>query len=113
MMIIQIINGQSGSYMRIVGISNGHMLATGAADPAPFWAHQFVGISGGIMSFLDWVCSNSTVASPGARTISIGSSGTATIIGSDFNGQLSYDGKFMVGTETFATGAFALDVITH
>jgi hypothetical protein len=60
------------------------------------------------------VSSNSAVTAPsGTQTISIGSSGTATINGSDFNGQLSYDGKFMVGTETFATGAFALDVITH
>jgi uncharacterized protein YjbI with pentapeptide repeats len=112
MMIIQIIDGQSGSYMRIVGISNGHILATGVADPAPFWAHQFVGISGGVMSSLDWVCSNSAVTIPGSRTISISSSGAVTLTGSDFNGQLSYDDKFMVGTETFATGVVALDVIT-
>ena len=63
------------------------------------------------MSSLDWVCSNAAVTLPGAKTISISSSGAVTLTGSDFNGQLSYDDKFMVGTETFDTGVFALDVI--
>ena len=114
MMIIQITDGQSSTTSNIAGTSYGHMLAAGA-DPAPFWLHRTLSIAGGIISFhLSWVSSNSAVTRPaGTQTISIGSSGTATIIGSDFNGQLSYDGKFMVGTETFATGAFALDVITH
>ena len=113
-LIIQITNGQSSSTSKIAGTSYGHMLAAGA-DPAPFWLHRTLSITGGIISFnLSWVSSNSAVTAPAVtQTISIGSSGTATIIGSDFNGQLSYDGKFMVGTETFATGAFALDVITH
>jgi hypothetical protein len=114
MMIIQITDGQSSTTSNIAGTSYGHMLAAGA-DPAPFWLHRTLSIAGGIISFhLSWVSSNSAVTAPaGTQTISIGSSGTATIIGSDFNGQLSYGGKFMVGTETFATGAFALDVITH
>jgi hypothetical protein len=114
MLIMQITDGQSSTTSNIAGTSYGHMLAAGA-DPAPFWLHRTLSIAGGIISFhLSWVSSNSAVTAPaGIQTISIGSSGTATIIGSDFNGQLSYDGKFMVGTETFATGAFALDVITH
>ena len=114
MLIIQIIDGQSSATSNIAGTSYGHMLAAGA-DPAPFWLHRTLSITGGIISFhLSWVSSNSAVTAPaGTQTISIGSSGTATIIGSDFNGQLSYDGKFMVGTETFATGVFALEVITH
>jgi hypothetical protein len=113
-LIIQITNGQSSSTSKIAGTSFGHMLAAGA-DPAPFWLHRTLSITGGIISFhLTWVSSNPAVTAPaGTQTISIGSSGTATIAGSDFNGQLSYDGKFMVGTETFAAGAFALDVITH
>ena len=114
MLIIQIIDGQSSATSNIAGTSYGHMLAAGA-DPAPFWLHRTLSITGGIISFhLSWVSSNSAVTRPtGTQIISIGSSGTATIIGSDFNGQLSYDGKFMVGTETFATGVFALEVITH
>ena len=114
MVIIQIIDGQSSYYSQIVGISYGHMLATGIADPAPFWVQHTIGITGGVISFESWVSSNSAVTAPaGTQTISIGSSGTATLTGSDFNGQLSYDGKFIVGTETFDTGVFALDVITH
>ena len=114
MLIIQITDGQSSATSNIAGTSYSHILATGA-DPAPFWLHRTLSITGGIISFhLSWVSSNSAVTRPtGTQIISIGSSGTATIIGSDFNGQLSYDGKFMVGTETFATGVFALEVITH
>jgi hypothetical protein len=114
MMIIQITDGQSTSSTSLIaGISYGHMLATGA-DPAPFWVHQTIGITGGVISYLSWVSSNSAVTAPTAtQTISIDSSRTVTVNGSDFNGQLSYDGKFMVCTETFNAGVFALDVITH
>ncbi|MGA2782503.1 MAG: hypothetical protein ABSF13_11395 [Smithella sp.] len=114
MRIIQIIDGQSSNYMRIVGASPGYMLATtGTTDPAPFWAYQLIGITGGVMSSLDWVCSNSAVTPPGTKTISVSSSGAVTSTDSDFNGQLSYDAKFMVATETFDTGVFALDVIMY
>ena len=66
------------------------------------------------MTFIDWLSSNPAVTAPArAKNISISSSKTATIIGSDFNGQLSYDEKFMVGTETFSTGVFALDIFTY
>ena len=114
MMIIQIIDVHSSHTSHISGVWYGHMLATGAADPAPFWVHQTISIDGGKMYTLSWVSSNSTVTAPTKPPfISIGSSRTATVTGSDFNGQLSYDGKFIVGTETFDTGVFALDVITY
>jgi hypothetical protein len=92
------------------------MLATtDATDLAPFWAYQVIGISGGVMSYETWVSSNSavTLTPPGTKTISVSSSGAVTSTNSDFNGQLSYDEKFMIGTETFDTGVFALDVIMY
>jgi hypothetical protein len=116
MMIIQITDGQSSNYMRIAGASPGYMLATtDATDLAPFWAYQVIGISGGVMSYETWVSSNSavTLTPPGTKTISVSSSGAVTSTNSDFNGQLSYDEKFMIGTETFDTGVFALDVIMY
>jgi len=113
MMIIQLIDGQSSSYMRIVGGYYGYMLATGAAYPAPFWAYQLIDLSGGVMSSWIWECSNAAVTPPGTKTISVSSSGAVTSTDSDFNGQLSYDQKFMIGTETFDAGVFALDVIIY
>jgi hypothetical protein len=114
LMIIQIINGECNCYIsNIAGISYGHMLTTGAY-PAPFWVDQKISITGGVMSFISWLSSNPAVTAPtGTQNISISSSKTATITGSNFNGQLSYDEKFMVGTETFDTGVFALDVFTY
>jgi hypothetical protein len=112
MKIIQLIDGQSSSYMRIVGGYYGYMLATGTA-PAPFWAYQLIDLSGGVMSSWTWDCSNAAVTPPGTKTISVSLSGAVTSTNSDFNGQLSYDQKFMVGTETFDAGVFALDVIIY
>lgn len=114
LMIIQIINGECNCYTsNIAGTSYGHVLATGV-DPAPFWVYQTISITGGVMTFIDWLSSNPAVTAPaGAKNISISSSKTATIIGSDFNGQLSYDEKFMVGTETFSNSVFALDIFTY
>ncbi|MCX6226230.1 MAG: carboxypeptidase regulatory-like domain-containing protein [Bacteroidia bacterium] len=115
-MIIQIINGECNCYTsNIAGTSYGHVLATGV-DPAPFWVDQTISITGGVMKFDIWLRSNPAVTSPGTKNISISSSKTATIIGSDFNGQLSYDEKFMVGTETFRTNnvnVFAMDIFTY
>ena len=114
MIIIQIIDGQSSHANHISGVWYGHMLATGVADPAPFWLHQTISIDGGKMYTLSWVSSNSEVTAPiEPPFISIDSSRTVTGTGSDFNGHLSYDGTFMVGTETFDTGVLALDVITY
>jgi hypothetical protein len=82
---------------------------------APFWAHQTIDIdSNGVMSFSDWVSSNVSVTGPtNTPTISIGLTGTATIAGSDFHGQLSDDQMFMIGTQTSDTGAYSLMVITR
>jgi hypothetical protein len=118
LMIIQITSGQSSSVSSIVGTSYLHMLAAGS-DPAPFWAHQPIDItSAGLMTLGLWECSNvSESGHTGTATMSISSSGTATVIPSagtsDFHGQLSYDGTFMIGVETYADGAFALDVFTY
>ena len=114
-MIIQIINGECNCYTsNIAGTSYGHVLAAGVDPAAPFWVDQTIIINGGVMTFQDWLSSNSAVTKPtDTRIISISSSKTATITGSDFNGQLSYDEKFMVGTETFRTNVFALDVYTY
>jgi hypothetical protein len=117
MMIIQITNDQSSSTSQIAGTSFIHTLATGADD---YWAHQSMSItSGGVMTFNpDFVTSGSGSGPSGTETISIGSSGTATLAGSalyqtTFHGQLSYDGKFLVGTQTTDTGVYTLNVITH
>ncbi|PKN38980.1 MAG: hypothetical protein CVU62_01920 [Deltaproteobacteria bacterium HGW-Deltaproteobacteria-2] len=117
MMIIQITDGQSSSTSQIAGTSFIHTLATGADD---FWSHQSMSItSGGVMTFNpDYVTSGSGSGPSGTETISIGSSGTATLAGSalyqtTFHGQLSYDGKFLVGTQTTDTDVYSLNVITH
>jgi hypothetical protein len=121
MLIIQITDGQSNTISQAAGTSLfNHMLATGAA-PAPFWAHLSMDITnGGVITFNgDWLCSNGAVPGPsGSETMTIGSSGTATLAGSTiqettFNGQLSFDGKFMVATQTFDTDVYSLNVITH
>ena len=69
------------------------------------------------MSFSEYVNSASETVFTGTATMSISSSGTATVTPStgtsDFHGQLSYDGKFMIGVETYSTGTYALDVFTY
>lgn len=91
-----------------------HILAAGDAI-VPFWAHQTIDIdSNGVMNFSDWVSSNGSVTGPtDTPTIAFGSTGTATIAGSDFHGQLSDDHMFMIGTQTSETGAYTLMVITR
>jgi hypothetical protein len=117
MLIIQITNGQSSSLSQVVGTSYVHLLGTGAS-PAPFWAHETVSIaSGGVISFADWVNSGSESVHSNTGTMSIGSSGTATVTltsgTTDFHGQLSYDGTFMVATETYEPDVYTLDIFTH
>jgi len=96
------------------GTTFNHILTAGT-DPAPFWAHQTINInSEDVMSFSDWVSSNVSLTGPtDTPTISINSTGTATINGSDFHGQWSADGKLMIGTQTFSTDAYSLMVITR
>jgi len=117
MMIIQLTDGQSSSTS--AGTFFGHMLTVGSGTEAPFWAHQAIRITSGVMTFSDWVCSNAAVSGPSSSvtyTLSVNSSGTATIAQSsgstDFHGQVSYDGTFMVGIQTFGTNEYSLMVIT-
>lgn len=90
-----------------------HMLT--ARDATGFWAHQTIDIdSNGAMSFSDWVSSDASVTGPADNpSISISLTGTATITGTDFHGQLSDDNMFMVGTQTFDNGSYSLMVITR
>jgi hypothetical protein len=115
--VFNITNGQSSSTSQVAGTSYDHILAVGSEN---FWAHQSMDItSGGVITYNgDWVDSTSGSGPTGSETISIGSSGAATLAGAaiqetSFNGQLSYDGKFMVATQTLDTGVYSLNIITQ
>ena len=115
LMFIQVTTGQSSAVSQVAGTSYGHMLDSGTS---PYWKYLTMSItSGGAVTFPGGWDTNGTESIPtGTATMSIGLSGNATITPpsgtSDFNGQLSYDGTFMVATET--DGSYAqLDVITH
>jgi hypothetical protein len=115
--IIQITGRNDYADDVLFGTLFGHMLATGGS-PTPFWAHQTITVASGVggmaMSYSDWLSSNSSVTGPTTiDTGSISSSGTVAINGSDFHGQISDDGMFMVGTQTFATGIYSLIVVTR
>ena len=105
LMVIQITDGQTGnSVSNVVGTWIDHILAVGGAD---FWAHQNIAINNtGVMTFSNWVDNDIAISGPDAtETIAIGSTGTATIQGTDFHGQLSYDGQFLIGTRTIDLGS--------
>ena len=92
-----------------------HMLAVGTS-PAPFWLHSTAtAYSGGIMTFSDWVSSNFAITNPGESYHGlISASGTVTIIEMPtYNGQVSNDGKFIVATQTNATGVYSLQINTN
>jgi uncharacterized repeat protein (TIGR02543 family) len=92
-----------------------HMLAVGNS-PAPFWLHSTATVdSGGIMTFSDWVSSNSAITNPGGSYRGlISASGTVTITEMPtYNGQVSNDGKFIVATQTNATGVYSLQINTN
>ena len=105
LMVIQITDGQTGnSVSDVAGTWIDHILAVGGAD---FWAHQNIAINNtGVMTFSNWVDNDIAISGPDAtETIAIGSTGTATIQGTDFHGQLSYDGQFLIGTRTIDLGS--------
>lgn len=105
LMVVQITDGQTGNATSdVAGTWYDHMLGVGTS-PAAFWAHQTVAInSAGVMTYSNWVCDSALMSGPDdATTIAIGSTGTATILGTDFHGQLSYNGQFLVGTQTAAS----------
>jgi uncharacterized repeat protein (TIGR02543 family) len=92
-----------------------HMLAVGNS-PAPFWIHfSATADSGGIMTFSDWVSSNFAITnSGGSYHRSISELGTVTITEMPtYNGQVSNDGKFIVATQTNATGVYSLQINTN
>jgi hypothetical protein len=116
MIIIQITDNQSSSTSGVAGTWHNHMLTVGSFN---LWAHQTINITdAGIMTFSDWASSNASLAGPtGSETITVASSGTATLSGSDtagmtFNGQVSYDGTFMIATQTLYSGEYSLMVFT-
>ncbi len=112
--VIQITNGQSSSVSQVAGTAYSHMLDSGTS---PYWKYLTMSITdGGVISFIDFDTNGSETIPLGTATMSISGSGAATITPpsgtSDFNGQLSYDGTFMVGTETDDSYA-QFDIITH
>ncbi len=101
------------------GTSTGHMLA-GGVSPVPlwnqssgFWAYYTATVnSTGTMALSSSVSSSASVNLNGQSfPSSINDSGTVTLAG-DFHGQASDDGKFIVGTETYASGVHALIIYT-
>jgi hypothetical protein len=93
-----------------------HMLAVGASS-APFWTHSTAKTdSGGLMTFSDWISSNFAITTnPGGSYHGwISASGTVTITEMPtYNGQVSNDGKFIVATQTNATGVYSLQINTN
>jgi hypothetical protein len=69
--------------------------------------------SGGGMTFSGFNTSNGSFAAPATTSGTISSSGVVTIAAiSSYHGQMSYDGKFIVGTQTLASGVYALQIDT-
>jgi hypothetical protein len=96
------------------GTSAAHMLA-GGSTPAPFWLHFTSTVaSGGVITLSDWVSSNSGITNPGTTDHGfIDASGTVTITEKPtYHGQVSDDGKFIVATQTNASGVYSLQVNT-
>jgi hypothetical protein len=69
--------------------------------------------SGGGMTFSGFNTSNGSFTVPSSTSGSISASGVVTITGiSSYHGQMSYDGEFIVGTQTLASGVYALQIDT-
>jgi len=116
MLVIFQITGQTYTAGLLpAGTSAAHMLAVGNHAPAPFWLHFTSTVaSGGVMTLSDWVSSNSGITNPDTTNHgSISASGTVTITGMPtYHGQVSDDGKFIVATQTNASGIYSLQVNT-
>jgi hypothetical protein len=113
LMIIQIPEtGQFTTGPLSAGIAYAHMLGCGTGFAA--WIHDTTTVaSDGTMTFSDWVDSFGGSAPSTTYTGNIAdTSGTLTITGNDtFNGQISHDKKFIVGTQT-NSGYYFLNVNT-
>jgi hypothetical protein len=117
LMIINFTTGQSETVGAVpAGTFYRHELACGAS-PAPWWDHKTITVtSGGGITFSDFVSSSSSVTAPtGTFTGSISdASGTIAISGmKSYHGQISYDGKFVVSTQTNDSGIYSLSVMTR
>jgi uncharacterized repeat protein (TIGR02543 family) len=113
--IIQIIGQTYIAGILPAGTYYTHMLAIGAS-PAPFWLHSTDTVDrGGIMTFGDWMSSNFAIANLGESYHGlISASGAVTISEMPaYNGQVSNDGKFIVATQTNATGVYSLQINTN
>ena len=115
MLIIFQLTGQTYTAGAVpVGTAAMHMLAVGAS-PAPMWIHATISTaSGGVMTFRDWVSNNSGSTAPTTpNTGSIDTAGTVSLLeDATFHGQVSSDGKFVVGTRTLGNGVYSLQVTT-
>jgi hypothetical protein len=105
LMIIQITGQTYTAGLLPAGVWDSHMLGSGAM---PFWVHYTNTVdSSGVMTFTDWVPSNTGILNPTLTTTytgSITSTGTVTIAGNtSYHGQMSDDSKFTVGTQTVTT----------
>jgi hypothetical protein len=114
LMVFQITNGQSSSISQAQGVSWNHILGVGSID---FWAHHSMSInSAGVITFdSNWEDNSALLDPPSdSPTLSISSSGAATMSGdhATFHGQLSYDGKFLVATQSYGGGVYSLMVVT-
>jgi hypothetical protein len=113
LMVIQITTGQTTTAGAVPdGTLYGHMLALGAS-PAPFWAHYTSAASSGTISYNNVVSSSPSVTSFGSVTgATIGTTGDITFSGTGYtyHGQQSYDGYFVVGTETMNSTRYLMTV---
>jgi hypothetical protein len=113
LMIMQI-TGQIYSAGAIpAGTSVVHFLASGASA---FWVHAtYTTDNTGGITFSNWVSSNTGVVAPTTPyTGALSSSGVVTITGNpSYHGQMSNDGKFMVGTQTVGTNNNIYSLVVH
>jgi hypothetical protein len=88
-----------------------HLLGIGSQFGWSYFTNTVA--SGGGMTFSDFHTSNGSFTIPATTSGSIGASGVVTIAGiSSYHGQMSYDGKFIVGTRTLSDGVYSLQVDT-
>lgn len=79
---------------------------------AALWANYTFTVNSGTMTIIKWMDSNGGSLTGATLISSTTPTGTVTLTGYDFNGQLSDDGKFMIATETFSS-TYALVVTTQ
>jgi len=110
LLIIQITGAEFTVGALPAGISASHLLGCGTG-----WIHNTITVDGsGGMTFSDWVDSFGGSAPVGTYTGNItDTSGTLLIDGNlTYQGQISHDGKFTVGTQT-NSGHYFLNVTTQ